>query len=256
MLERDSAHEEEELGELEENPELKEAEDYRLMRRLLCDYAFPKGVLAANLAIHGMFWMSSCLAVLPKPRMWVCDFLTKHFVLSYVAVKSGRVHTLLASVFIHLSLWHLFINSVLFVSSSQRCLEFFNTQQVAALYLGGGLAGGLATVTSTHFQKVHHRKASVGGSAGVGALYVAFLCARDREEPFLFLPFDFLDTFIILIIVYEAIGAITSFRSRRSLWKSNVNHTAHLGGMATGALGYQCFAPGDPKHSSMHDRRK
>lgn len=135
-------------------------------------------------------------------------------------IRDGEWWRVPASLFLHADTLHLAVNCVGAFFLAQLAENVFGTSRATLLFLWGGAAGAVASA-------VWSRLASVGASGAIFALLgalVVFAAARRRA-----IPPPLRRVLLGGVLVWLAVG----------LWQGDsetVDHAAHLGGLAAGAL--------------------
>ncbi len=135
-------------------------------------------------------------------------------------IRDGEWWRVPASLFLHAGALHLAVNCVGAYFLAQLAENVFGTSRATLLFLWGGAAGAVASAVGS-------RLASVGASGAVFALLgalVVFAAARRRA-----IPPPLRRILLGGVLLWLAVG----------LWQGDsgtVDHAAHLGGLAAGAL--------------------
>ncbi len=135
-------------------------------------------------------------------------------------IRDGEWWRVPASLFLHADPLHLAVNCVGAFFLAQLAENVFGTSRAVLLFLLGGCAGAVVSAAWS-------RLASVGASGAVFALLgalVVFAAARRRA-----IPASLRRVLLGGVLVWLAVG----------LWQGDsegVDHAAHLGGLAAGAL--------------------
>ena len=169
-------------------------------------------------------------------------FLTNWFALSPQGFRELKVWTVFTYAFLHStsSIWHILLNMLVLFSFGRTVETLLGKQQFLVLYFSSAIIGGLTYL----FFHLNDASTVVGASAAVSAV-VAFFCLRFYERPITFLLY-----FVIPVTIkpkwlfwgFLAISTYLLFSSELSAISANragVAHSAHLGGLLTGAVYYR-----------------
>lgn len=89
----------------------------------------------------------------------------------------GQPWSIVTYMFLHKGLWHMFVNMLILYFGSQIFVQYLNQKKLVAVYILGGLAGGLLYVLSFNlfpvFSEIMPYSIALGASASVMAILVA-----------------------------------------------------------------------------------
>ena len=159
------------------------------------------------------------------------QFVDSTFALSLDGLRSGELWQLFSYQFMHAGLLHLVFNGLGLYYAGRILEEMLGRPAFVALYLAGGVVGGLLQVLASQIPAVGGG-AVVGASASVMTLLGAFCWQFWRQRfPLLlmFVPVVLSGRgFFFLLTMFDAVGVI---------WpQGNIAHFAHLGGLITGLV--------------------
>jgi len=194
--------------------------------------------------------------------------LTAHGGLSVTQLMQGHVWRLVTFQFMHAGLGHIFWNMFILWMLGVTLERQLGTRQFLFLYLLCGVAGGLVEcgfngAMNWHFGvprvMTEHgyvllnflQQPTVGASAGVAGVLVAFAVINPRAE-FLLFFFVPIEAWLLAVgyVVIETIPMVQGFFGHLD----TVAHAAHLGGMAMGFVWVK-WVGGLARWWTHHERR-
>jgi len=147
------------------------------------------------------------------------------------------------------SAWHLIFNMLVVYWAGSEVERILGRRRFLTLYLGGGIAGGLAYCVTQYLAGSHNIPA-VGASAAVMALLVVFAIYFPNRLVYVFFLVPVKVKHLVLILI--GIDLLHSMGPRFT----GVAHTAHLGGALFGYLHWR-FTPTVRRFfDGLHDRRR
>ena len=131
-------------------------------------------------------------------------------------VREGQLHRLIASMFLHIGLLHLCLNSAALVSIGPTLERDYGRVTFVAIYLSSGLVGSLASVVWHHSSPVVSAGASgaLCGAIAAGAVHAHFGRRFDERR-----------MLVTWAVVTLAFGVLVG-----------ADNAAHVGGLAAGGL--------------------
>lgn len=137
-----------------------------------------------------------------------------------------RPWTIITYQFTHIELLHIFFNMLWLYWLGNIFLDFFNTKQLTALYLLGGVCGGLLYLLFSSFVPEHAGAGLIGASASIYAIVVAVAYYRPNYQiRLLFLGSVSLKWVVAVVVLLDLL----------SINEGNAGgHIAHIGGILMG----------------------
>lgn len=133
-----------------------------------------------------------------------------------------RPWTFLTYMFVHLRFWHLLTNMIVLYFSGRILMEYLGQRRMLALYIYGGLGGGLLYLVLSNISPLLQSGQMIGASAGVSAVLIAGA---------LYMPNMPVRLYGVFEIKYWWLAAGLVFLDILQLTSSNAGgHLAHLGG--------------------------
>jgi len=133
-----------------------------------------------------------------------------------------RPWTILTYMFTHLRLGHIFFNMLILYFSGKMFMEYLGQKRMLALYIYGGIGGGLLYVVISNFSPLIIQDNMVGASAGTTAVLIAGA---------IYLPNIPIRLWGIFELKYWMLAVGIVFFDILSLTGDNAGgHIAHLGG--------------------------
>ena len=160
-------------------------------------------------------------------------------------IASGqRLSTLLTAMFLHGGWFHIIGNMVYLWAFGPEIEDIMGKMRYAAFYVLGGLAASLAQVMMNPLSNIPNLGASGAIASVMGAFLVTYPRDRIRTVVFLgwfvtiaFIPAIILVGFWFIIQLFSEIGALIQGQG------SGIAYTAHIGGLAFGAIFARFFEP-------------
>ncbi len=156
---------------------------------------------------------------------------TQNFALSWQALLSGKIWTLITYSFLHGSLLHIFCNMVGLYFIGQFVEKFLGARKFYTLYFGGAVVGGLLWLLFS----IGTPEILIGASAAVMSVFTVF-CLFYPPMPITFLLFFIIPismrpmTMLKITAGMEILGLLVSLAGGGSV----VAYSAHLGGILAG----------------------
>lgn len=168
-------------------------------------------------------------------------FMEKNFLLSWTALKEGRVWTLLTSVFSHNLFFHIFINMYFFYGFGKVLEGLLGSRRFLRLYLVSGLCGSIGHCLVSYFILNQPDLMALGASGAIAGVLVFFGFMFPHERIYLFglIPLQAMWA-IFIFIVFELRGLFA--QAQGSL--APIGYGAHLGGAIGGFLYYLNYRSG------------
>ena len=133
-----------------------------------------------------------------------------------------RPWTFLTYMFVHLRFWHLLTNMIVLYFSGRILMEYLGQRRMLALYIYGGLGGGLLYLVLSNISPLLQSGQMIGASAGVSAVLIAGA---------LYMPNMPVRLYGVFEIKYWWLAAGLVFLDILQLTSTNAGgHLAHLGG--------------------------
>lgn len=154
------------------------------------------------------------------------EWFDKHMVMSGNNINEGRWYTHLTCTFTHMTPLHLGANMMALAGFGEMAIILFGVPQFALLWIGAGMLGSYAQLK---YIKPPLDVKCIGASGSISGLIAALACVMPG------LPVSML--IVPMNLGIAAVGeAVFSVAALREGWLPGVGHTAHLGGLAFGAL--------------------
>ena len=161
------------------------------------------------------------------------DFMINNFLVSWTLVSSGRVWTLLTSVFSHNMLWHIFVNMFVFYNFGIIVENYLGPLRFLAFYLIAGITGSLVHCLVCAFILGRPNVLALGASGAISGTVLLFALLYPNEKVFLFgiVPLPA----IWAAILFTGIDALGLINQSRGI-TSTIGYGAHLGGALVGLI--------------------
>ncbi len=185
-----------------------------------------KGMLVINIAVY-LAWLASSAS--PQLRR----FMVENFLVSPAHILTGRIWTLLTSVFSHAELWHLLINMIVLVSFGQVMEWLMGTRRFLTFYLAAGVFASMCHCLTSALILGKMNVLALGASGALSAVVLVFALRFPKEKILVF----------GIIPIPALVGAIAFIGL--DLWGLTaqahggglpIGHGAHLGGAAFGLI--------------------
>ncbi len=168
--------------------------------------------------------------------LWFIDLFSATFIGKWFAVQANfqdlvfRPWTLVTYMFTHVQFLHLLFNMLTIYWFGKIFLEFLHQKQLFAVYVMGGIFGGLIHVAANEF--LPYPAPAIGASASAMAIVLAVAAYRP-EHPIhlLFIGAVKLKYVAIVMIVLDLMGLASNLSMAKM---DGVAHMAHLGGALYG----------------------
>lgn len=168
-------------------------------------------------------------------RLFGRDAFLNFFGLSFDALVSGKVWTLVSYAFMHGDIFHIFCNMLGLYFIGQYVERIIGNKKFYILYFSGAIFGGLLWLFLLSVQS--SSEVLIGASASVMAVFSAF-CYLYPPMPITFLLFFVIPismrpmTMLKITVALETLGMLYSLAGGNAV----VAYSAHLGGIITGLL--------------------
>ncbi|CAM6094834.1 unnamed protein product [Calypogeia fissa] len=169
-------------------------------------------------------------------------FMESHFVVSMQALREGRLHTLVTSIFSQCELQHLLSNMIGLYFFGSEIGNLFGGQRLILLYLTGGIVGSLTHLVYWSYIKpwvegyprgFSPRSPGLLGSSGaVNAIILLDILLFPNRIIYLNFIIPVPAALVGLVIIGSDLWAATAGS------KTGTSPAAHLGGALVGALAY------------------
>lgn len=203
--------------------------NYNLMKMIRPIINRPVAVLTIikiNIVVFILWWISPVL----NPY-----FMVQNFLVSWDGVASGRIWTLITSVFSHNMFFHIFINMYAFFGFGAVVENVLGTRRFLRFYLVAGVMASLCHIFVSAFLLNESSLPALGASGAVSGVILLFSLMFPQEK--------------ILLLGLIPIPAITAsfFIVGLDLWglfeqtrggTLPIGHGAHLGGALYGLVYY------------------
>ena len=183
-------------------------------------------LLVLNAACFLLEWM---ISFQPDGVYFFQDYLA----LSLEGLKHGFLWQLVTYQFLHAGFWHLLFNSLVIFFFGRTVETILGRQRFLALYLSGGMIGGVAQMLFALVLPQHFGGSVVGASAAASGLIAAFAVLSWYERFTLlvyFIPVTMTGRTLFWGSVAFAVGGILV----GMVAPSHIANAAHLGGLVTG----------------------
>ena len=162
-------------------------------------------------------------------------FMFKNFLVSWTAVQSGRVWTLVTSVFSHNMLFHILINMYVFFGFGSVLENLLGMRRFLIFYLMAGILASLGHCFVSTFFLQEAAMPALGASGAIAGVIVLFSFVFPHEKLLLMgiipLPAYFA---AILFVGMDVYGLISQTQGSTL----PIGYGAHLGGALYGILYY------------------
>jgi membrane associated rhomboid family serine protease len=158
-----------------------------------------------------------------------------HFLVSWTALKEGRIWVLLTSVFSHLSALHIFVNMFVLNSFGRFLEQFLGPKFYLLFYLVAGIIASLSHAVLSNFLLGQPDLPALGASGAIAGLVLLFslLFPKERIVLFAILPLP------ALVGALAFVGLdLWGLAAQAEGGGLPIGHGAHLGGALTGLLTY------------------
>ncbi len=174
--------------------------------------------------------------------LWFIDLISSTFIAEWIAVQPNfklllfRPWTIITYMFTHVQFLHLLFNMLWLFWFGRIFAEYLRPKQLFAVYVMGGIVGGLIHVLSNEF--LTYPASAIGASASVMAIVLAISAYRpDHLLHLIFVGPVKLKYLAIIAVVIDLMGLASNMSIEKM---DGVAHTAHLGGALYGLwFGYQ-----------------
>jgi rhomboid-like protein len=168
--------------------------------------------------------------------LWVLgssQFMMNNFLVSYDLVQSGRIWTLITSVFSHNMIFHLFINMFILYGFGNIMENIMGSKKFIVFYLIAGLVGSLAHCLASALLMGQSSLPALGASGAVAGVVVLFALMNPKQLVLLFgiIPMPAIGA-AGLFILFDLWGLISQTRGS----EVPIGHGAHLGGALVGII--------------------
>lgn len=180
-------------------------------------------IIKLNIAVFALW-------ILGKP-----NFMIHNFLVSYDLVQSGKVWTLLTSVFSHNMVFHLFINMFILWGFGNAMENIMGPKKFLVFYMAAGLAGSLAHCFASAYLIGQPSLPALGASGAIAGVLILFALMNPKQLVLLFglIPMPALGA-AILFIGLDIWGLVSQTRGS----EVPIGHGAHLGGALVGVVYY------------------
>lgn len=163
------------------------------------------------------------------------DFMVNNFLVSWTAISSGRIWTLLTSVFSHNMIAHIFINMFVFVNFGIIVENYLGPMRFLIFYLIAGIIGSLVHCLVCAFILNQPNLLALGASGAISGVVMLFALIYPQQTVFLFglIPLPA----IWAAILFTGIDALGLISQTRGIGFA-IGYGAHLGGALTGLFYY------------------
>ena len=190
-------------------------------------------ILGKLIIINVAVWL---ILLLADNILWLFQSSDYQYIISFIAIHSNMHHllfhpwTLVTYMFVHEGFWHLLFNMLWLYWFGKIFLEYLTERQLLAIYLLGGIAGGLFYVLTFNifpsFGQIYYFSYAIGASASVMAILVAIsLYVPDYRMNLLLIGPVKIYWLAIFFFVYDLL----------SIKSANAGgHLSHIGGALLG----------------------
>jgi rhomboid-like protein len=182
-------------------------------------------ILFVNVAV-ALLWLTSTPSI---------PALADNFLISWTHLTSGRVWTLLTSVFSHNMLFHLLINMIVLTSFGPPLERLMGPWRFLAFYLAAGAVGSLAHALVSNFLLDRPAQAALGASSALAGVLLLFALVFPRARVLFFFVLPLPAIAAALIFIGLDIWGLFAQVEGGGL---PIGHGAHLGGALTGIVFY------------------
>jgi rhomboid-like protein len=161
--------------------------------------------------------------------------LAENFLISWSHLTSGRVWTLLTSVFSHNMLFHLLINMIVLTSFGPPLERLMGPGRFLAFYLAAGLVGSLAHALVSNFLLDRPTQAALGASSALAGVLLLFALVFPKARVLFFFVLPLPAIAAALIFIGLDLWGLFAQVEGGGL---PIGHGAHLGGALTGIIFY------------------
>jgi rhomboid-like protein len=182
-------------------------------------------ILFVNIAVS-LLWLTSTPSI---------PALAENFLISWTHLTSGRVWTLLTSVFSHNMLFHLLVNMIVLTSFGPPLERLLGPWRFLAFYLAAGAVGSLAHALVSNFLLDRPAQAALGASSALAGVLLLFALVFPRARVLFFFVLPLPAIAAALIFIGLDIWGLFAQVEGGGL---PIGHGAHLGGALAGIVFY------------------
>ena len=110
------------------------------------------------------------------------SFMARHFLVSYEALREGRVWTLVTSVFSHASFWHIFLNLFVLQSFGSVMEQVLGARRFLRFYLGAGILASFCHSLVSALLLGAPALPALGASGAISGVVLLFALLFPREK--------------------------------------------------------------------------
>lgn len=183
-------------------------------------------IIKINIVVFILWWLSPVV----NPY-----FMVNNFLVSWTGVTSGRVWTLITSVFSHNMFFHIFINMYAFFGFGAVLENVLGPRKFLRFYLIAGVFASLCHITVSTYLMNEPGLNALGASGAVSGVILLFSLMFPQEKILLLgiIPIPALFA-SVMIVGLDVWGLIEQTRGGTL----PIGHGAHLGGAIYGLLYY------------------
>ena len=183
-------------------------------------------IIKINIAVF-IFWIISAYV---NPY-----FMVNNFLVSWDNVMSGRVWTLITSVFSHNMFFHIFINMYVFFGFGTVVENVLGSKRFLTFYLLAGIISSLSHISVSTFLMEMPELPALGASGAVAGTILLFALMYPQEKILLLgiIPIPALTAALIFVGI-DLWGLVAQTRGSTL----PIGHGAHLGGALFGLIYY------------------
>lgn len=162
------------------------------------------------------------------------EVMTDNFLVSWEHLATGRIWTLVTSVFSHNFLFHLLINMIVLMSFGPPMERLMGSARFLTFYLTAGVVGSLAHAAVSNFLLDDPRIAALGASGALAGVLLLFALTFPKATVLMLFVIPVPAIVGALIFVGIDIWGLMMQIDRGGGWP--IGHGAHLGGTLSGLV--------------------
>lgn len=166
------------------------------------------------------------------------QFMMDNFLVSSSHVASGKIWTLVTSVFSHNMLFHLLINMFVLSGFGNIMEQVLGSKQFLTFYLVAGIGGSLGHCLTSSLMLHEPNLPAIGASGAISGVLVIFSIMYPRQLVFIFglIPLP------AVVATSLFVGSdLWGLMAQTGGYRIPIGYGAHLGGALTGFLYYFLF---------------
>lgn len=176
------------------------------------------GIIGLNAVVYGLW------------KIAPTSFMVRHFTCSLESMRLRRAHTALTSIFSHMGIFHMLINSAVLSFYGYEVANILTPERFVCMYIVGGLGANMSSLSWRRI--VGANKAVSLGASGAVMTTMFMFCKLFPEREFTILGYGHVKArdACILWASLDAMGLLGGF--------GRIDFAGHLGGASMGYLYY------------------